>query len=75
MREHSVNFVSLHTCPALGNINCMEGGWDMASKFTKFQKFRPDHLGTQPRKSDSNNGKKMNTKGNDHPDYIPPKGK
>ncbi|WP_041808221.1 acid-soluble spore protein N [Evansella cellulosilytica] len=47
----------------------------MASKFTKFQKFRPDHLGTQPRKSDSNNGKKMNTKGNDHPDYIPPKGK
>lgn len=36
--------------------------------------FRPDHLGTQPRKSNSNNGKKMNTKGNEHPDYVPPKG-
>ncbi|MDG5789594.1 acid-soluble spore protein N [Evansella sp. AB-P1] len=47
----------------------------MASNFTKFQQFRPNKLGTQPRKSDSNKGKKMNTKGNDHPDYVPTKGK
>ncbi|MFA9559696.1 acid-soluble spore protein N [Evansella sp. AB-rgal1] len=47
----------------------------MASNFTKFAHHRPDHLGTQPRKSDSNKGKKMNTKDNDQPDYIPPKGK
>ncbi|MEK4565136.1 acid-soluble spore protein N [Alkalihalobacillus sp. FSL R5-0424] len=38
------------------------------------RQFRPDHLGTQPRESDSNNGKKMNTKSNQKPDYIPPKG-
>ena len=39
-----------------------------------FAQFRPDHLGTQPRKSDSNKGKQMNTKGNEHADYVPPKG-
>ncbi|WP_088105273.1 acid-soluble spore protein N [Halalkalibacter urbisdiaboli] len=37
-------------------------------------RFRPDHLGTQPRASDANGGKKMATKGNQQPDYIPPKG-
>lgn len=36
--------------------------------------FRPDHLGEQPVQSDANKGKKMNTKGNEHPDYVPPKG-
>ncbi|UTR14956.1 acid-soluble spore protein N [Salipaludibacillus sp. LMS25] len=39
------------------------------------QHFQPDHLGTQPRKSDSNKGKQMNTKGNEQPDYVPDKGK
>jgi small acid-soluble spore protein N (minor) len=39
------------------------------------EQFRPDHLGTQPRKSDSNKGKKMNTKGPEQPDYVPDKGK
>ncbi|MBP3952908.1 acid-soluble spore protein N [Bacillus suaedae] len=48
----------------------------MKSNSTKsnFAQFRPDHLGTQPVKSRSNNGKKMNTKSNEQPDYIPPKG-
>ncbi|UCZ51593.1 acid-soluble spore protein N [Bacillus shivajii] len=46
----------------------------MAGKHA-FDKFRPNHLGTQPRKSDSNKGKQMNTKDNENPDYIPPKGK
>ena len=36
--------------------------------------FRPDHPGTQPVAVDANNGKKMNTKGNKQPDYVPPKG-
>ena len=51
-----------------------ERGRTMAKSKHAFDKFRPNHLGTQPRKSDSNNGKKMNTKGNEHPDYVPPKG-
>lgn len=46
----------------------------MASKFKNFANYRPDHLGEQPRKSDSNKGQKMNTKGNKQPDYVPPKG-
>ncbi|MCD8508484.1 MAG: acid-soluble spore protein N [Bacillus sp. (in: Bacteria)] len=46
----------------------------MASNYTKFQQFRPNKLGTQPRKSDSNKGKKMNSKGDDNPNYIPPHG-
>lgn len=37
-------------------------------------KFRPRHLGTQPRESDVNGGKKMAMKGNEQPDYVPPKG-
>lgn len=36
--------------------------------------FSPDHLGEKSVKSETNKGKKMNTKGNDQPDYIPPKG-
>ncbi|NEU29216.1 acid-soluble spore protein N [bacterium LRH843] len=36
--------------------------------------FRPDDLGSQSVKSNSNKGKKMNNKGNEQPDYIPPKG-
>ncbi|SDZ68180.1 small acid-soluble spore protein N (minor) [Evansella caseinilytica] len=39
-----------------------------------FAKYRPDHLGTQPVKSDANKGKKMNTKGEEHANYIPPHG-
>lgn len=46
----------------------------MGSKFTKFANHRPDHLGEQSRKSGSNKGKKMNTKGSEQPDYIHPKG-
>ncbi len=51
-----------------------KGGIPMKKTNQNHARFRPDHLGTQPRKSNSNNGKKMNTKGNEHPDYVPPKG-
>ncbi len=37
--------------------------------------FVPNHIGTQPRESNSNNGKKMANKSHDHADYVPPKGK
>ncbi|MBU9712382.1 acid-soluble spore protein N [Evansella tamaricis] len=47
----------------------------MVSDFKNFQQHRPNKLGTQPRKSDSNKGKKMNMKSNENPDYIPTKGK
>ncbi|PYZ98138.1 acid-soluble spore protein N [Alteribacter lacisalsi] len=40
----------------------------------KSDQYRPNHLDTQPRKSDSNKGKQMNTKSNEQPDYAPPKG-
>ncbi|MCD8502179.1 MAG: acid-soluble spore protein N [Bacillaceae bacterium] len=46
----------------------------MAKSKHAFDQFRPNKLGTQPRATDSNNGKKMNTKGNEQPDYVPPKG-
>lgn len=49
-------------------------GQNMAKSKHAFDKFRPNHLGTQPRASDKNNGKKMGTKGNEEPDYAPPKG-
>lgn len=39
------------------------------------QQFSPDHPGTQPRESDSNKGKTMNTKSRENPDYVPDKGK
>ncbi len=52
----------------------MEGGVTMAKSKHAFDKFRPNHLGTQPRASDRNNGKKMATKGNEEPNYVPPKG-
>ncbi|MCM3730141.1 acid-soluble spore protein N [Fictibacillus nanhaiensis] len=39
------------------------------------QDFVPNHIDTQPRDVDSNNGKKMANKTNDHADYVPPKGK
>ncbi|MCM3760700.1 acid-soluble spore protein N [Alkalihalobacillus oceani] len=44
-----------------------------SAKSTSAQ-FRPDHLGTQPVESRSNKGKQMNTKSNEQPDYVPPKG-
>ncbi|PYZ95265.1 acid-soluble spore protein N [Salipaludibacillus keqinensis] len=47
----------------------------MGGNRNKSEQYRPDHLGTQPRKSDSNKGKKMNTKGSEQPDYVPEKGK
>ncbi|MDV2683930.1 acid-soluble spore protein N [Alkalihalophilus sp. As8PL] len=43
-------------------------------KSTAFNQYRPNHLGTQPREEPTNKGKKMNTKGNEQPDYVPPKG-
>lgn len=46
----------------------------MAKSKHAFDQFRPNKLGTQPRASDINNGKKMATKGNENPDYVPPKG-
>lgn len=59
-----------------GNPTCIPiGGVRMMTKPNQEgRQFRPDHLGTQSRESDSNNGKKMNTKSNQKPDYIPPKG-
>ncbi|KSU85227.1 MULTISPECIES: acid-soluble spore protein N [Fictibacillus] len=38
------------------------------------QAFVPSHLGTQPRVGKGNKGKQMANKGNEHPDYVPPKG-
>ena len=38
------------------------------------EQFRPDHLGTQPRKAKANKGKKMATKTNEQPDIIQTKG-
>jgi small acid-soluble spore protein N (minor) len=46
----------------------------MAKSKHAFDRYRPNHLGTQPRAAEGNKGKKMATKGNDHPDYAPPKG-
>ena len=46
----------------------------MAKSKHAFDKYRPNHLGTQPRATDKNNAKKMGTKGNETPDYAPPKG-
>ncbi len=57
-----------------GDNNRRKGEVKMAKSKHAFDKFRPNHLGTQPRASNSNNGKKMNTKGNQQPDYVPPKG-
>ncbi len=56
-----------------GNINS-RGGIKVPKTNHDFAKFHPSHLGTQPRESDTNKGKKMNTKSNEHPDYVPPKG-
>ncbi|SDB91680.1 small acid-soluble spore protein N [Shouchella lonarensis] len=39
-----------------------------------FAQFTPDHLGEQSRTSNRNNGKKMASKSNHQPDYVPPKG-
>ncbi|WP_059103453.1 acid-soluble spore protein N [Shouchella shacheensis] len=39
-----------------------------------YMQYRPDHLGTQPRKFTRNNGKKVANKSNEQPDYVPPKG-
>ncbi|MFB4211233.1 acid-soluble spore protein N [Shouchella sp. JSM 1781072] len=44
------------------------------SEKNRFAQYTPDHLGTQPRKSTRNNGKKVANKSNRQPDYIPPKG-
>ncbi|MFN7252797.1 MAG: small acid-soluble spore protein N [Anaerobacillus sp.] len=46
----------------------------MAKSKHAFDKFRPNHYGTQQRATDKNNAKKMGTKGNEEPDYVPPKG-
>ena len=37
--------------------------------------FKENHLGTAPREAGGNKGKKMQNKTNEHPDYVPPKGK
>ena len=47
----------------------------MAKSKHAFDQFRPNHLGTQQRATNANNGKKMATKGNESPDYAPTKGK
>ncbi|WP_100372987.1 acid-soluble spore protein N [Bacillus sp. FJAT-45037] len=44
-----------------------------SAKSTSAQ-FRPYHPGTQPVEATTNKGKQMNTKSNQQPDYVPPKG-
>ncbi|MBB5174466.1 small acid-soluble spore protein N [Texcoconibacillus texcoconensis] len=44
------------------------------SSQNKSARYRPDHPGTQPVKSDLNKGKKMAMKSNEKPNYIPTHG-
>ncbi|WP_347550272.1 small acid-soluble spore protein N [Pseudalkalibacillus hwajinpoensis] len=37
--------------------------------------FKPNHLASVNPEAEGNKGKKMQTKGNLEPDYVPPKGK
>ncbi|MCT2536386.1 acid-soluble spore protein N [Aquibacillus koreensis] len=46
----------------------------MSNPKRKTEEFRPDHLGTQPRKARANKGKKMANKSNEQPQYIQTKG-
>jgi small acid-soluble spore protein N (minor) len=52
----------------------LEGVSFMAKSNHAFDKFRPNHYGTQPRKSGSNKGKQYANKTNEQPDVIQTKG-